>query len=45
MKENEILLKINYVNQNLINKEIEIPLSLSRVFANNKILYDGGKHY
>lgn len=41
----EILLKMNYINQDLTNKKIEIPLSLSKVFANDKILYDGGKHY
>ena len=41
----EILLKMNYINQDLTNKKIEIPLSLSKIFANDKILYDGGKHY
>lgn len=40
-----IFLKIKYINQKLIEKEINLNLKLNKVFSNNKMFYDGGNKF
>lgn len=44
--ENEnIILSINYIDKELIEKEINLNLKLNKVFSNNKMFYDGGNKF
>ena len=44
--ENEnIVLKIRYINKELIEKEVNLDIKLNKIFSNNKIFYDGGNKF
>lgn len=40
-----VILKINYINQNVEKKSLEIPFKLIKLFSNNKISYYGGEKF
>lgn len=40
-----LVLKIMYINQDKEQKELDIPLHLSKLFSNDKILYNGGFNF
>lgn len=42
---NNLLLKIKYIDKELKQKEIEIELSYSLIFSNNRIIYENGKKF
>ena len=40
-----IFIKIKYINQKLVEKEINLNLKLNKVFSNNKMFYNGGNKF
>lgn len=42
---NNLLLKIKYIDKELTQKEIDIELSYLLIFSNNRIVYDNGKEF
>ena len=41
----DLILKVRYINQEKLTKEIEIPINFNKLFSNNKIIYNGGKKF
>lgn len=42
---NNLLLKIKYIDKDLKQKELEIDISYSLIFSNNRIIYENGKKF
>lgn len=43
--QNDLILKIRYINQEKLTKEIEVQINFNKLFSNNKIFYNGGKKF
>ena len=45
LKNDELSLRIRYINSEKKKKELLIPIKIYKIFSNDKISYEGGEKY